>query len=755
MTFDVVTDWLNWLEWSSVGGYDQYYFVSIFQKFFLTVAAVGTGLWILDFFVLIKKFISFSHEENKLINRRRFHECLPKPEIPDDLDCPPDPEVKIYNKQEFGKDAGHVSELKIGNCSEVGISGDHTPKTEFSNYNDSMSLFEVETNHKSLSELEALNYSEMEIRKSKELEVVNYPPSENSEEKEEDNGDTKKCNNYLSEDESVNYTQQKVQNCKGSPSELKYMKSPCEAEDRDYNNSSSKQKVTNHNETKSESEVGNTKVCGQSEDVQKDKYNSSTTINRLGILARILVGLCEDFPVVLAVFYPTVMPMCGIPAKQKIRSGVTVATIISSMLNSLWTMFCLFCELWGCAKKEFCCFAIQKDSDVEDSDKNSCEQNNRQTTTKRCLKKSSKTCMRQRFITVGKIMLSILIFIIFSTTFSLGFLTISHVLGFISLNSIFTMFPTPTDPFNLRPYAFSSHYGPGLDAEADEAMFIYLHYKLPDWHYISLNNNTKSATFRHIINRLYIGQFHELSHLKDGTLKKAVPCTRAMPFLQNVYQQMVSADCKMIFTLKYFPTYNNWQPFANFIHDFHHYLTIEYGIHINNRENCPAWFYPSPSSSFLSEKVKREIFAYTCNSACGLNVGICQKQITSWKIYDSQGIDSTNKSAELWLLSLAIHGLKTPDTCKFNVRFKHSNKFWDNSWEKVEPVDVPGKFERIYPQFITVPITFICAESVSLRTNTNSCHKLWQENTFLEFESRTCGSELVTGKAPHREVNMT
>ena len=47
ITFDTVTDWINWIEWIGLGGYDQYYFVSIFQKFFLTVAAVGKdfGYW--------------------------------------------------------------------------------------------------------------------------------------------------------------------------------------------------------------------------------------------------------------------------------------------------------------------------------------------------------------------------------------------------------------------------------------------------------------------------------------------------------------------------------------------------------------------------------------------------------------------------------------------------------------------------------------------------------------------------------------
>ena len=56
MTFDVVTDWLNWIEWKEVGGYDQYYFASIFQKIFLCVAAVGTGLWIVELFVIVKKW---------------------------------------------------------------------------------------------------------------------------------------------------------------------------------------------------------------------------------------------------------------------------------------------------------------------------------------------------------------------------------------------------------------------------------------------------------------------------------------------------------------------------------------------------------------------------------------------------------------------------------------------------------------------------------------------------------------------------
>ena len=43
-TVDMVTDWTNYIQWSSVGGYDQHYFVYIFQITFLCAAVAGTIL---------------------------------------------------------------------------------------------------------------------------------------------------------------------------------------------------------------------------------------------------------------------------------------------------------------------------------------------------------------------------------------------------------------------------------------------------------------------------------------------------------------------------------------------------------------------------------------------------------------------------------------------------------------------------------------------------------------------------------------
>ena len=31
MTFDMITDWINWIEWYGIGGYDQYFFASMFE----------------------------------------------------------------------------------------------------------------------------------------------------------------------------------------------------------------------------------------------------------------------------------------------------------------------------------------------------------------------------------------------------------------------------------------------------------------------------------------------------------------------------------------------------------------------------------------------------------------------------------------------------------------------------------------------------------------------------------------------------
>ena len=392
-------------------------------------------------------------------------------------------------------------------------------------------------------------------------------------------------------------------------------------------------------------------------------------------------------------------------------------------------MICLFFELCKCTKRD----PKNKQElhiNLEDTDRNNSEQSRKVQISKSrgCFQKPSKTCAKEACKITGKIIVCMVIFITFSATFGFGFMTLSHVLGFIDLTF------TYAGPLNLSPNVITSYYGPGLDAKPDEAMFIYLHYKLPDWHYISLNDSgrSKSASFRYVINRLYFGQFDELSHLKDGTLTKVIPCFTAMHFLQNRDAPMDHVNCKIIFTLRYFPVNFNWQPFHNLIHDYHKFITIQYGIHLNNKTTCPGWFNKTSYSSFFSDQVQEDILKYTCNSACGQDKNICRN--VSWNIHHNQRMDSLNESVELSHLSFAVHRIKTPDTCDFHLNFVHSTYFCEKSWNEIEPVKVPEDIENSYPQFITVPITTTWDESRNLRIFNNRCDQLWQNETVLELD---------------------
>ena len=689
MTFDMVTDWINWTQWSGVGGYDQYYFASIFEKLFLCVAAVGSGLWIIEVFVIIKKWNRIYHGHHQRIPskyHRNFQEFLPKPDINYSVfECIP----------KINDDDKSPSEPKVRN--------DEKPPSqpEVRNDNKIPSDSNVRNDDKLSSEPDARNNTKL----PSELEVSNAS--------EPDSRDDDKP---LSEPDPRNNdkpTSELIDRSDNKPAS--------EPQIKNDDNPPCQQKVRNDDQQKSELEVRNCDEFGRNEDEQQEKFNGSRAIHRLGILVRILVGLCEDFPVILAVFYPTVMPMCG-------------ATIVSSMLNSLWTMILLFCELWGCTERGLCCMTTAKQKNgmhvnVEDTDMNTFEH------------RHSKLYSKKAFLKAGKLIVSMVIFIIFTTTFTLGLWTIGHVLSFIDLKLIYI------GPFRLRSAIVTSYFGPGLDAKPDQAMFIYLHYQLPDWHYITLNDNnfTKSTSFHKVINRLYIGQFEELSHLKDGTLIKAIPCTRAMPFLRKIDErtfnwtnyhpasEMVYGSCKIIFTLRYHPTNNNWQPFTNFIHDYEKCITIDYGIHINNENSCPKWFNPPSSYSFLSQQVQEDIMNYTCNSACGEDSEICPN-VKSWNIDCVGGVNSSDESVELWDLSLVIHDLKIPDTCGFKVYFEHLHKFCDTSWGEIEPVKVPEEIENTYPQFITVPIITWYDKNLDLWIFEKGCDKLWQSKKHSEVE---------------------
>ena len=596
------------------------------------MAAVGTGLWIMEVCLIVKKLINIRRESlgrKTSTDHRNFYEYLPKPEVrkyhksevrtglnlkaeldprnysepeirsdkehmmePDVKNYPEDEHeessrtnIRNYNKSLSQQETGKCKELEIRDYTkpEVRIFNTFLPELTFPNYKESLFEPEVMSYKESLFEPEVISYKESlfepEVINYKESlfepEVINYKeslfePEVVSYKESLFKPEVVSYKESLFEPEVISYKESlfepEVISCKESlyepkvinykeslsePEVLKYNGSPTESEIINNNDYGSQPKVTNFNGSQSEPKVVTyNKTRPIKENDHEEKSNNNRTLNRLSILVLILAGILEDFPNVIVVYHTSVMPLCGSTTKQNIGSGVTVANIISSMLNSLWTMICLFFELCKCTKRD----PKNKQElhiNLEDTDRNNSEQSRKIQIPKSrgCFQKPSKTCAKEACKITGKIIVCMVIFITFSATFGFGFMTLSHVLGFIDLTF------TYAGPLNLSTHVITSYYGPGLDAKPDEAMFIYLHYKLPDWHYITLNDSrhTKSASFRHIINRLYLGQFDELSHLRDGTLIKVIPCSRAMPFLQNPEEQMDHVNCKIIFTLRYFP----------------------------------------------------------------------------------------------------------------------------------------------------------------------------------------------------------
>ena len=172
MTFDMVTDWLNWIQWSGVGGYDQYYFVSIFERLFLCVAAVGTGLWIIQIFVIIKKWINIYHGHPQRIPstcHRNFHEFLPKPDFNYSLfesqpkivnDDKTLSELKIKNDKPGARNDNKLpSELEVRNASDPDTTVDDKSSSELDTRNNDKLTSEqmVRNDDKSIFQQEVKN----------------------------------------------------------------------------------------------------------------------------------------------------------------------------------------------------------------------------------------------------------------------------------------------------------------------------------------------------------------------------------------------------------------------------------------------------------------------------------------------------------------------------------------------------------------------------------------------------------------------
>ena len=244
------------------------------------------------------------------------------------------------------------------------------------------------------------------------------------------------------------------------------------------------------------------------------------------------------------------------------------------------------------------------------------------------------------------------------------------------------------------------------------------------------NDKFTSASANQIINRLYIGQFEELSILREESLTKAVPCSRIFSFMDKVDETLFLwnistppsdsdfSHCKLIFTFRYYPSNNDWNPFKEIYHRFSRDITIEWGIHIHNKSICPLGVWPLHISKVLTKEVEDDLIKYTCSSSCGDDANICD---SANRITLRYHVGKVSVPSQLFL---AINDLKVADSCQFITHFEHSLKFCSESWSNVQTVDVPQEIQDAYPQLITIPELYKIDEH-NVIVPKHYCHYLW------------------------------
>ena len=597
MTFDLVTDWINWKQWSEVGGYNWHHLVYIIQIAFLCVASVGTALWTIETITIILKLFDIHRMVNKEVEN-------------------PSDKVKEF------------PERNDAEGQEERFNGTEESSEQLRDVVEQGNIFE-ETEEKSSEEL-GEDTEEQHIQFDKSEQTQEKPRTDEGEEEInlDETGDPLEKPYNDSAEEALEKFSEKSRDC-GDVKKIVETEKPHENVENDSEELEKNiEGMSNNPERKKDDNIVYDNKLVETR-IKRDEWEKEESreeksidrrqkyVYRSAIVILMLTGLLEDLPVVIVTFYTAASPSCGFPARQEVGSVLTMVTILSAMLNSLWTMIILFCELCDCQK---CWCQREKDTYSKKSFKNLPQKTCRQ---RPMNLGPSKYCRKRWVVVLGKILLFGFIFLLFSGNFIMGMLTLGHITGSISMSPIGVK-----SILYLRHFVTADRLGPGLDGRRDEAMFIYLEMKLPQQYQVVLRDHksdilSKSAWTNRIFNRLYIGQFEELSHLKDGTLTKAIPCSRVFPFMDKVDEKlflwkdsMRSFDtdlsaCKLIFTLGYFPNETDWNnPFANIFHGLYECITVEWGILVNNESICPSGLRPLSINEVLTNEVENDIISY-------------------------------------------------------------------------------------------------------------------------------------------------
>ena len=384
MTFDLVTDWINWKQWSEVGGYTGHHFIFMFRTTFLCVAVVGTVIYITETFTIVVKIFRIHKMETSDVENPSHERQVSPRGIRGFCE---QQEIKVDEKEKAVK---KIREEQ-GEKSSPEKLGDENEEEE-------QKLDEGEKS--SPEKLGDENEEEEEKLNKGNSSPENVGDGSKEEEEKLDEGENSSLGNVR--DVSEEKEEKPDEADKSFPENVDYGSKEQEEKLDDGENSSTGNLRDNSEEEEEKDDEGNKSSQGNVTDVSEKQYEDrgGKWIYRLAVILLILTGIFEDFPVVIITFHTAASPVCGTPARQEVGSVVTMVTIISAMMNSLWTMVILFYELCGCQKF------------------------------------NTEYYYKRYRIIFGKRLLLGFIFLLFSGNFVMGMLTIAQITGSISLRVI-------------------------------------------------------------------------------------------------------------------------------------------------------------------------------------------------------------------------------------------------------------------------------------------------------------------------------
>ena len=146
---------------------------------------------------------------------------------------------------------------------------------------------------------------------------------------------------------------------------------------------------------------------------------------------------------------------------------------------------------------------------------------------------------------------------------------------------------------------------------------------------------------------------------------------------------------------------------------------------------CPTGFQPLPVSSLLTDSVKQDIVNYTRSLPCG-NTENCRKAAYGKFVQSEIEIPSIPMTGEPQFY-LTVNDQQTIDYCRFKTNFEYISEFCHKFWTGFLPVTVPDFVKPLYPQFITIPMTYKKKDRTPYPFLDSKCSKLWAEGEKIAF----------------------